>query len=417
MNLLITDIKQLLTLKGPKKLRVGKKLSDIGMIKDAAVFIEDGVIKYYGRERDVISKIKKEKYIHIKANGVVMPAFVDCHTHSVFAYPRLFDFELRSKGYSYQEIKKNGGGINLSAKHLKEVSDDFLFNNLLKFLKLFNECGTATLEIKSGYGLDFENEVKILEVIKKAKIHSKTEIFSTFLGAHSIPDGYTASAYLKYLKKEVVPYVSKNNLADFVDIFCEKGYFDIEQSVDYLNYCRKFGLIPRIHADQFSRSGGCYVAYKTKSVSADHLDFADDECIRFLKRSNTIATFLPASNYFLGVPKYPNARKFIENGNPVALASDFNPGSSPCWNMQFVLSLAVNYMKMTVEQAIVASTYNAACSLGIGNKTGMIDENMSADLAIFDCDDYREICYYFGSNINKMTIKRGMIIYEKNSSF
>ena len=418
MNYLITSITELLTLKGRKSVRIGKELTELRIIKDAAIYISEGKIKYYGKEKEVIKKIKKNKFINIKADGVVMPAFIDSHTHAVFAKPRLLDFEMRTQGSTYAEIKKAGGGINRSANDIKNSDIKELSKSLIDFSKKFLECGTATAEVKSGYGLDFENEIKILKTVKESQKNTPLEMIPTFLGAHSIPSSFKSSKdYLDYLKKELVPYVAKNKLAIYADIFCEKGYFEPNESIDYLNHLKKYGLKPRIHADQLTKSGGSVVANKVKAISADHLDFADEEYIKLLKKSNTIATFLPASNYFLGLTKYPDARKFIENANPVSLATDFNPGTSPCWNMQFVISLALTHMKMRISEAIVSATYNAACALEINDRVGMIDSGMDADIMILEVKDHRELGYYFGANLNKITFKKGKIAYEKNNTF
>ncbi len=418
MNYLITSITELLTLKGKKSVRIGKELTELEIIKDAAIYISEGKIKYYGKEKEVIKKIKKNKFINIKADGVVMPAFIDSHTHAVFARPRLLDFEMRTQGATYAEIKKAGGGINRSANDIKNSDIEELSRNLIDFSKKFLECGTATAEVKSGYGLDFENEIKILKTVKESQKNAQLEMIPTFLGAHSIPSSFKSSKdYLDYLKKEVVPYVAQNKLAIYADIFCEKGYFEPKEAINYLNHLKKYGLKPKIHADQLTKSGGSVVANKVKAISADHLDFADEEYIKLLKKSDTIATFLPASNYFLGLTKYPDARKFIENANPVSLATDFNPGTSPCWNMQFVISLALTHMKMRISEAIVSATYNAACALEINDRVGMIDLGMDADIIILEVKDHRELGYYFGANLNKITFKKGKIAYEKNNTF
>lgn len=419
MNILITDITQLLTLKGQKTARVSKDLSELSIIKDAAVYIEGEKIKYAGKESDVIKHISKnDKHINIKAKGVVMPAFIDSHTHSVFAKPRLLDFEMRSKGKSYLEIKKAGGGINRSAKDIKEASKEILSKNLKYFAQKFIECGTTTVEVKSGYGLDLINEIKMLEVIKETAPFLSLEMIPTFLGAHSVPEKFSSSKeYLKYLKNKVLPSIAQKKLAKYVDIFVDDGHFGIDESIDYLEYAKKFGFVPRVHCEQLAHSGGSHVASMVKAVSADHLDFADTNDIKRMVKSGVSAIFLPASNYFMGVSKYPCAREFIEHGAKVVLATDFNPGTSPCWNMQFVLSVAVNYMKMSVEEAIVASTYNAACVLGLNNRAGMIIPDMQADLLVMDIKDYREIAYYFGDNLNKITVKKGRIIYDKSNTF
>lgn len=419
MNLIITNISQLITLKGKKKPRVGKELSEIGIIKDSYLFIKNGKIENFGYEKDIPKEIRgKKDLLHIDAaKRVVMPAFVDCHTHSLFAKPRLDDFEARLLGFSYLEIKKRGGGINLSAKHIKETSYDELVKILIENLTRFVECGTTTIEIKSGYGLDFENEIKMLEVIKSSSLKTDVDIIPTFLGAHSIPNGFTSKEYIQYLKEKLIPYISQKKLAVFADIFCEKGYFDIEESIDYLNYAKRYNLLPRIHADQLTRSGGSIVAGKVKAISADHLDWANDKDIDILVKNGVFAVFLPSSNYFTGLEKYPDARSFIEKGSRIAISTDFNPGTSPCWNMQFVISLALIKMKMRIEEAITASTYNPACLLGMGERVGMIEKGMDANLIILDVKDYRELGYYFGSNINWITIKKGKVIYDKEKKY
>lgn len=420
MKIAIFKIPQLVTLKTQKTTpKTLKELSEITLIKDGAVYIEDGIIKYYGKEKDVLSFIKGKKINRIiEANGVVLPSFIDSHTHAVFAKSRIEDFQMRTQGLSYQEIKKRGGGINRSVKHLRKAAKKHLFDNLKFFAERFIECGSLTVEVKSGYGLDLKNEIKILEVVKEFnRKFNNIEFVPTFLGAHSIPEGFKDStSYLKYLKEKVIPYVAEKKLAKYCDIFCEKGYFGVEESTDYLNYCKKYGLIPKVHAEQLSKFGGCKVANRVKAISADHVDMADLKYINLLRKSNTVATFLPASNYFLNL-KYPDARKFIENGVIVSLATDFNPGTSPCWNMQFVISLAVTHMKMKIEEAINAAVYNAAFALNLENTHGSIDINKQADLNIFDVKDYREIAYYFGDNLNKCSIKKGRIVYEKNHTF
>lgn len=417
MSILIDNISQLITLKGEKGYRKGKNLCEIGLIENAALLIENEFIVDYGFRDDILKNIscnKNLKYIDA-GKRVVMPSFVDCHTHSVFAKPRIEDFEKRIKGMSYLEIKRSGGGINLSAKHIKESSIDELSNKLLRWLNYFVENGTLTLEIKSGYGLDLENELKILRAIKSVLPKTELDIVSTFLGAHSIPEGFDSKSYLDYLKKEVLPIIKKENLAKFVDIFCEYGYFNVEESIEYLSYARDMGFVPRVHAEQLTKFGGSLVAAQVRAKTADHLDFADDEYIEMLSKNEVACVFLPASNYFLGIDRYPDARKFIEKGCVIALATDFNPGTSPCWNMQFVISLALVKMKMTIEQSIVASIYNPAYILGFEDKIGMIDKGMQADLIILDIEDYRELGYYFGSNLNWMSIKKGKILWKKEN--
>ncbi|MCX7905087.1 MAG: imidazolonepropionase [Elusimicrobiales bacterium] len=416
MALLIENISQLITVKGERRFRIGKELCELSIIYDGAIFIEEGIIRKVGKRKDVISQIKKDfKFEVIDAGGrVVMPGFFDCHTHSIFAKPRINDFEMRIKGMSYCDIKKAGGGINLSAKHIKESSLEELSENLLNFSKRFIECGTLGIEVKSGYGLDLDGELKMLKAAREVSNKISIDIVTTFLGAHSIPQGLSSKEYLQFLKEKVLPIVKEEKLAKFVDIFCEKGYFEVEESIDYLNYAKSLGFVPRVHADQLSKSGGSIVASIVGAVSADHLDWADEEYIKKLKYSNVACVFLPASNYFLDMNVYPKVRKFIEEGCVVILSTDFNPGTSPCWNMQFVISLALIKMKMSLEEAIVASTYNPAFLLGFGDKAGMIEEGMNADIIILDIKNYKELGYYFGDNLNIMSIKKGKVIWKKN---
>jgi len=416
MIYLVYGIKQLLTLKGNNSPRKGKDLSELSIINNGAILIDGENIIAVGREKDIIKNPLVKKAKSIKAQGIVLPSFVDSHTHSVFAEPRLKDFSMRTSGLSYQEIKEKGGGIISSVKALRRTKKEKLLENLLYFCNKFIENGTGNIEVKSGYGLDLKNEIKILEVIKEARTKTAIEIVPTFLGAHSIPPEFkTSKEYIDYLIYKVLPVVSDKKLAVFADIFCEKGYFSYEESERYLKKCHEYGLIPKIHAEQLSKFGGSIAAYKVNAISADHMDWADDEYIKLIKKSNTIVTFLPASNYFLGLSHYPDSRKFIENGISVAIATDFNPGTSPCYNMQFVISCAVTHMKMKIEEAISASTINGAFALKLADKFGSIEKGKIANISIFDINDYREIAYYFGSNLNKMTMLRGEIVYEKEN--
>jgi len=417
MPLLITGLTQLLTLDGPREARWGKDALDLGLVENGAVLIDGEKIAEAGTEKKVLKNPLCRKARRLKVTGVALPSFVDSHTHAVFAEPRLADFSLRTSGFSYQEIKEKGGGIISSVKAARGASPEKLLSNLLDFSRRFLENGTGTVEVKSGYGLDLKSEIKLLETIKKAAGKTPLEMLPTFLGAHAIPPEFgTSRDYLDYLVKKVLPEVARKKLAVFADVFCEKGYFGAKESLYYLAECKRAGLTPKIHAEQMGKSGGSAAAASIGAISADHVDYADREYLRLLKKSGTIATLLPASNYFLGLSFFPDYRKFVEEGVPVCLATDFNPGTSPCLNMQFVISAAATHMRMKIEEAITASTINGACALGIQARTGMLQRGMQADISVFDVKDYREVAYYFGSNLNKLTIKKGKTVYEKKDS-
>ncbi len=389
---------------------------DVGVISNGAIAVKDGKVLAFGKEKDLFSNPSLKKAEKIKLGGVALPSFVDSHTHAVFAKARLEDFSLRSSGFSYKEIKERGGGIISSVKSLRSASKEELEKKLLFWCEKFIENGTGTIEVKSGYGLDLENEIKILEVIKSVKPKVSLELIPTFLGAHSIPAEFSDSdSYLKYLVDKVLPEIKKRKLARFADIFCEDGYFTVEQSKHYLKAAMKFGLKPKIHAEQMKNYGGARAAISVKAISADHMDYVDLKDLSAIKKSATVVTFLPASNYFLGLSHFPDARPFIEKGIPVALASDFNPGTSPCFNMQFVISCAVTHMKMSIEQALFAVTLNGAKALGL-KKIACLEKGYQADISVFELEDYRELAYYFGSNMNIATIKKGSVIYEKGNT-
>lgn len=390
---------------------------NVAVIEKGAVAVKDTTIVAVAKEKEMAKMPFSRKAEKIKIRGVAMPAFVDSHTHAVFAKPRLEDFSLRASGLTYKEIKRTGAGIISSIKALRKARQRDLEKHLLGWIEKFAQHGSATVEVKSGYGLDAASEIKILETIRRASHKTPVELIPTFLGAHSVPPEFKKSSdYLDFLVKKVLPQIKKKKLAVFADIFCEDGYFSPTESKSYLLACLKAGLRPKIHAEQMKKYGGAQAAIAVKAVSADHMDYATLKDIRLVAKNNVVVTFLPASNYFLGLSHFPNAKNFIENGVCVALASDFNPGTCPCINMQFVVSCAVTHMKMTIDQALFAATFNGAKALGIESKTGSIEKGKQADIAVMATKDYREIAYYFGSNLNLATIKKGEIIYEKGSA-
>ncbi|MFA6434484.1 MAG: imidazolonepropionase [Elusimicrobiales bacterium] len=413
MALLLTGITQLLTFKGSAAPRSGRGQGFVGLVKDGAVLIERGLVRSAGTEKEVMRHPLAKKARAMKAAGVALPAFVDSHTHAVFAEPRLGDFSLRTQGATYAEIKAGGGGILSSVRAVRRQAPAKMAEQLVERAERFLECGTGTIEVKSGYGLDKASEFKTLKAVKAASGRTRLEMLPTLLSAHAVPPEFEGDSkkYLRFVLSEIVPEVVSKKLALFADIFCERGYFTPGESLSYLKACGEAGLIPKIHAEQLSNYGGSIAGARAGAVSADHADYAELRDLRAMRRAGTIATLLPVSNFFLGLSRYPDARAFIAEGVPVALATDFNPGTSPCWNMQLVLSAACTHMKMTPEEALCAATINGACALRAGGRLGSIEPGKQADISIFDASDYRELCYYFGANLNKMTIKKGEIAY------
>ncbi len=415
MSILITGLDQIITFKKSNAPLRGCDMRDINIIKRGAILIDGGKIAAIGKEREIKKHNISKKAKHIKMRGVALPGFVDSHTHAVFAEPRLKDFSSRVSGASYQEIKASGGGIISSINAVRKQSPKKMEEQLLGRAKKFLECGTTTAEVKTGYGLDFKSEIKILQVLKKASFKTPLEMPATLLSAHSVPPEFKKDTkkYLEFIMAEILPFAAQKKLAVFADIFCEKGYFSAKESFKYLSQAKEYGLIGKIHAEQLSNSGAIAAGASAGAISADHCDYADSRDIKAAKETGMVLTLLPASNFYLGISKYPNARKMIDSGAAVALATDFNPGTSPCLNMQEVLSLASINMGMTCEESIAASTINGAYALNISDKTGSLEVGKQADVAIFDAEDYREISYYFGDNLNLMTIKKGKIVYKK----
>jgi imidazolonepropionase len=415
MAILFTGIKQLLTFAGENAPRAGAAMREAGLVKNAAVLVEGGLIAAAGPKAAVMRHRLARKARQVEVNGVCLPGFVDSHTHAVFAEPRLKDFSMRTAGASYQEIKAAGGGIISSIGAVRAQAPKAMAAQLAARAARFLECGTTTIEVKSGYGLSLESELKMLRAVREAQKYTPLEMLPTLLAAHSVPPEFKGDAqkYLDYVTAEILPKAAAEKLAVFADIFCEKGYFTPEQTTAYLKAAARLGLRPKVHSEQLSNYGGTRAGAAAGAVSADHADYVYAEDIAAMRDAGTIATLLPASNYYLGLTKYPPAREIISEGVPVALATDFNPGTCPCWNMQFVLSAACTHCGMTPEEAICAATVNGAWALGIGDRVGGVAPGMQADLAFFAADDYRELCYYFGANQNLLTLKKGNVVYPK----
>ena len=415
VDLFIKNARQLLTLRSVQKgPRIKKQMENLGIVEDGAVAVRRDKIVALGKTREVLDKVKIDKNTKIinAKNKVVSPGFVDPHTHPVFAATREEEFELRIKGKTYQEIAQAGGGIRSSVRNLRKSSKEELIKLALPRLNNFLSYGTTTIEAKSGYGLSLEDEIKSLEVIKELnKIHP-IDLIPTFLGAHEVPDEYRdkRNEYMDLIMNKMIPEVARRRLAVFCDVFCEKGVFDLEQTERILESAKKYGLEPKIHADQLSQLGGAELAAKVKAISADHLEQVSDLGIEKMKEAGVIAVLLPGSVFGLGLRDYPPARKMIDSGLPVALATDFNPGSSFSESMPMVLSLACLMMEMTPAEAITSSTINSAYALDLGKEIGSIEVGRKGDIIIWNVDNYKQIPYHFGMNLVGKVIKNGEVV-------
>jgi imidazolonepropionase len=409
--ILLKNISNLVTCANPEgKAKRGKTQGDIYMVEKGYVLFTDKIL-YAGNASGFRSYVKNNKVKNFKeidcTGKTVMPGFVDSHTHLVFAGSRANEYEMKIEGKSYEEIAKAGGGIASTVKAVRKSSKSELKKISEKRLYNFIRHGTTTLEAKSGYGLDTKTEIKMLEVINELSRENKygADILPTFLGAHSIPAGVSKKDYVDTVCYDMLPKAAKRKLAKFIDIFCEKGYFDKGDTERILSAGASYGLIPKVHTDQFYSIGGVDVAKKVKAISVDHLEVLNTGGIKTLKGTDIIATLLPGCSYFLNMV-YPPARKIIENGIPVALATDFNPGSCMTENMQMIMSLASLKMKMTAEEIINAVTINGAYALFIQEKTGNLAAGKQADILIFDFPNYKDLIYHFGVNqLEKVFIK------------
>jgi imidazolonepropionase len=381
-SVLIKNIAGLVHSKTPisKALR-GEALKQIDLLENAYLMIEDGIISYYGSMDSIPERADEE----IDANGgFVLPAFCDSHTHLVFAAPREQEFVYRIQGMSYQEIAERGGGILNSARRLQAMEEEALFDASQKRLFEVIKTGTGAIEIKSGYGLTLEAELKMLRVIKRLKEISPIPVKSSFLGAHAMPMDFRENreAYLSVIINEMLPRIADQGLADYIDVFCEKGFYSVEELDRILEAGAKYGLIPKIHTNQFNSMGGIETAIKHKALSVDHLEVLNEDEIRILSQGNTIATLLPSAPFFLNDEHFPPARKMVDAGIPIALASDYNPGTSPSGNMSFVLTLACIKLRLLPEEAINAATVNAAFALGLEKELGTIQVGKKANLIL-----------------------------------
>jgi len=415
MSILITNIKKLVAEEKTVLKKCGKEMSHLPVIDDAFLFIKDSRIEKFGRmdalKENILSPGSRE--VTIDATGkMVFPAFCDSHTHLVYPASREIEYIDKIRGLSYEEIARRGGGILNSARKMKEVSVSQIVDSAAERLDEIISYGTGAVEIKSGYGLNTEQELRMLYAIRKLKEKSPLTICSTFLGAHAIPAEFKGKQeeYVDLVINEMIPMVAGEGLADYIDVFCDKGFFTVEDTERILMAGLKYGLIPKIHANELANSGGIQVGVKYGALSVDHLEYTGDEEIKALLDSDTMPTILPGAAFFLNMPLAP-ARRMIDAGLPVAMASDFNPGSSPSGNMQLIMSMACILYRLIPEEAVNACTINSAYAMGLSEELGSIAIGKKANLFITkEIPTIEFMPYYYGSNKVETTILNGMIV-------
>jgi len=414
--LLLINISQLLTLQsssgndGPRR---GPALQDLGIIKDGAVLCVGKKIVSACKSKDALRdpwiRKNRKKIVEIDCAGqVVLPGFVDSHTHPVFVSPRLIDFEKRISGATYEQIAEAGGGIRSSLEGVRQAGKKLLVEKVLTALRQMAEQGTTTVEAKSGYGLTVDSEIKSLEAIRGAAAKWPGTVIATLLGAHVVPKEFQGRSheYVDVVCQQMIPRVAERKLAQFVDVFTDRGAFSAEDTEMIFDAAKKFGLGVRAHVCQLSETA-LRPLLRFRVASLDHLDHVSPADIKQLAKSETVATLVPGANYFLGLEKFPPARELIDGGAAVALATDYNPGSSPTPSMPFVLSLACTHLKMSPAEAIAAATINGAWALRLQERKGSIEPGKDADLAVFDVADYREIAYWVASNRCAFSVLNG----------
>jgi imidazolonepropionase len=414
----LANIGQLLTLRSPSKKsgpRRGSDLKELGIIQDAAVLSVGGKIVSVGATKDALRdpwiRKNRKQITEIDCTGkVVLPGFVDSHTHPVFVSPRLVDFEKRIEGASYEQIAAAGGGIRSSLEGVRKADKKALRAEVLTVLQEMAAYGTTTVEAKSGYGLTLESERKSLEAIKEAAAAWPGTVVPTLLGAHVVPKEFQGCSqkYVESVCIEMIPQVARRKLAQFVDVFCDKGAFTAEETAQIFDSAKKQGLSVRAHMGQLSETR-LEPFLRFDPASFDHMDHVNESDVAVLATHDTVATLVPGANYFLGLKTYPDARRLIDAGVPVALATDYNPGTSPTISMPMAMSLACTHMKMAPAETVAAATINGAWALRLADRKGSIEPGKDADLAVFDVKDYREIPYWFGANHCALTVMNGVI--------
>jgi imidazolonepropionase len=409
MNLLIKNIKQLVTVRsGGKPFISGRAMRDLGVIEHATVFIQNGLFSWIGPGSEFNQSIDENIDILDASDFVALPGFVDSHTHTVFAGTREKEFALRTEGKTYQEIAEAGGGILNTVAATRASSKKDLMKFTRRYLDAMMQLGTTTVEIKSGYGLNEETEIKLLHTINDLAKESMMTLVPTFLGAHAIPPEYKENpkSYIELLCKRLLPYIARHKLATFCDAFCDQGYFSVEQCRIIFETAKSFGLGVKIHADQFSQIGASHLAAEIGAISADHLEHLDEAGMNMLKQSGTIATVLPGVSFFLK-ETYPPARKIIDAGLPLAIASNFNPGSCMSFSIPLMITIACTQMSLTPEEALCAATMNGAAALGLSQRYGSIEVGKEADIILYNIPNYQYLVYHFGTNHVAKVIKHG----------
>lgn len=414
-DLIVVHASELVTLRGPKRARAKAEMSELSIVLDGAVAVSDGVIVDVGKTESVLKEHDASGVEKIDAKGqVVMPGLVDSHTHLVYAGSREFELELKAKGKSYMEILQEGGGIYRTVSDTRSSSQEELFQDSAKRLESMLTHGSTTIEAKSGYGLDRDVELRILEVIRRLGDKYPATLVPTFLGAHAVAPEFKGhpDEYIDFIVAEVLPEVAKRKLAEFCDVFCEKGVFDVPQSRKVLMAAKDLGMNLKVHADEIHGSGGAELAAEVGAVSADHLAKPSDDGIMAMARKDVIGVLLPGTPYSSMSKEYADGRRLIDLGVPIALGTDLNPN---CWNesMQFTISLACHKMRMTPAEAITASTINAAAALGLDKKIGSLEYGKRADIIVLDTPRHAHIPYKFGTNLCACVIKDGKTVWTK----
>jgi len=409
----VWNCSQLVTLAGPRQARRGREMRDLAVIPDGAMLVRDGSIHAVGTRAEIERAVSAETEIVDAGGRIVLPGFVDAHTHPVFAGTRADEFEQRAEGATYAEIAARGGGIRSTVRRTRQATEAELLDAARRYRGWFHRGGTTTIEAKSGYGLSLESELKILRVIRRLAADRVLRYVPTFLGAHEVPDEYRGRIddYIDLLTGEMLPRVAEERLAEYCDVFCEPSVFPADKARVILRAAQGLGFGLRMHADQFSADQGARLAAEMRASTADHLESTGAGGLEALKAAGVQPVLLPASVYNLGSSHYPAARRMIDLDMAVVLATDFNPGSSPTTSMPMVLSLASTQMKMTPAEAITAATINAAYSLGRGDAIGSLEPGKQADFAIHDCSDYRELPYFFGRETARAVYVGGVSVF------
>jgi len=410
-DLLFVNAAQIVTCAGPPAARRGAEMRELGLLTDAAIVTRGEVVLDVGPRRALQRRYAMAKRVDCEG-GVLMPALVDSHTHAVFGAPRYAEHEMRAGGMDYMDIARRGGGIHSSVRDVRARTERELFDLARTRLMRLASFGVGTLEVKSGYGLSLVDELKVLRVIRRLSANLPVRLVPTFLGAHEIPLEYRESAalrreYIDLVIHEMIPRVAREGLAEFADVFCETGVYTVAESREILVAARSAGLRLKLHADELTSSGGAELAAEIGATSADHLAAVSDAGIRALAASGTVATLLPSTMLFLGKPAQAPARRMVESGLPLALATDFNPGTSPTVSFPLVLTLGVSQLKLSAAEVLVAATVNGAAALGLADRIGQIAPGYAADLALFGIRDYRELPYWLGARVCRALWTRG----------